>query len=104
MRVICGFEPHPLPESVGDVAQMVELRTEDPGSQVRFLPSPRPIKFGRSTRFMIDPVTTELERARLIRQARMGNTPAPALDLESQTNLGLGEDIVYALAKARDKT
>ena len=28
---------------------------------------------------LIDPVTTELERARLIRQARIGNTPAPAL-------------------------
>ena len=100
MRVICGFEPHPLPESVGDVAQMVELRTEDPGSQVRFLPSPRPIKFGRSTRFMIDPVTTELERARLIRQARMGNTPA----LVIAKVILRGEDIVYALAKARDKT
>ena len=49
---------------------------------------------------LIDPVTTELERARLIRQARMGNTPA----LVIAKVILRGEDIVYALAKARDKT
>ena len=32
------------------------------------------------------------------------NTPAPALDLENQTNLGLGEDIVYATTKVVDWT